>query len=107
MDDYIKREDAIAVLKARYAYAEEMHAKEQNTIEAAVSWFREMRLLDMLIERINNIEAANVRENVKTSWVRSCDGPMCVNCDYVSADGFVNYCPNCGADMRGKTNETE
>jgi len=30
--------------------------------------------------------------------------PKCSECGFESADGG-NYCPNCGADMRGESNE--
>ena len=57
---------------------------------------------------INEIPAADVRENVKGEWLADMiyDGEdewcflECSNCKYRSDDHF-NYCPNCGADMRG------
>ena len=30
----------------------------------------------------------------------------CTNCDYFGGATHYNYCPHCGADMRGAENET-
>lgn len=59
---------------------------------------------------------ADVRENVKGEWVldgkrhrggiRWCHCSVCgneENADYAIVQG-VNFCPNCGADMRGEAN---
>ena len=50
---------------------------------------------------------ADVRENVKGHWIIYCDPSMleCSNCRkqffYYEAETKSNFCPNCGADMRG------
>lgn len=60
------------------------------------------------------IAAADVRENVKGKWVhdgrdfqQGCDWVHCSVCGKrginVPAD-LTNYCPNCGADLRGENN---
>ena len=56
---------------------------------------------------------ADVRENVKGKWVEQPDEPFassycCSNCkeqatvDLYGEYVFSNYCPHCGADMRGE-----
>lgn len=64
--------------------------------------------------RIKNLPAANVRENVKGEWMKFRNdyngtlktdewyGPIFV-CSVCGEEmlGTPNYCPNCGAEMRG------
>lgn len=58
---------------------------------------------------IDTEPTADVRENVKGEWLPDCeyDGEdewcfnQCSLCDYQSDEQY-NYCPNCGADMRGE-----
>lgn len=54
---------------------------------------------------------ADVRENVKGEWIWIeeskdvwCPVGRCSLCHCLHA-GASNFCPNCGADMRGKSNE--
>lgn len=62
---------------------------------------------------IDNIPTADVRENVKGEWEEIaesglCDLRRCSNCGHIEAVGLEtitpkpNYCPFCGADMRGE-----
>lgn len=49
----------------------------------------------------------DVRENVRGEWIKDENGDItCTNCgchleDWVKAI-FYNFCPNCGADVRGR-----
>lgn len=60
-------------------------------------------------EWLEDIPAADVRENVKGKWKRRIvDGGfnadwICSECGYRVKYDFCNFnfCPNCGADMRG------
>ena len=50
---------------------------------------------------------ADVRENVKGEWIEQEDDYYhyweCSECGFgVGLDDIRNYCPNCGADMRGE-----
>ena len=52
------------------------------------------------------IAAADVRENVKGKWLRKLSQtpwPICSECGIYGANES-NYCPNCGADMKGENN---
>ena len=56
--------------------------------------------------------SADVRENVRGKWEDRYDGTVCQKCGkYVYDDGdyhiiwHPNFCPNCGADMRGEEYE--
>lgn len=58
---------------------------------------------------ISRVPVADVRENVKGEWLSGdCMGASCSKCgEYFSFRTFsevhnFNFCPNCGADMRGK-----
>ena len=62
--------------------------------------------------KIQEQTTADVRENVKGKWVLKWNTffkkelPTCSACNNVMP--YVSlYCPNCGADMRGGTNECE
>ena len=58
-------------------------------------------------ERLINIQAADVRENVKGTWsydgfnvlINGLGAMRCSACNEI-AEYPTNYCPNCGADMR-------
>ena len=58
-------------------------------------------------EAIKNIPTANVRENVKGEWIecddRHCECPIChsVWSYFENMVEYFDFCPHCGADMRG------
>lgn len=66
------------------------------------------------IERVIDAQpTADVRENVRGEWKEVaerglCDLRKCSNCGHIEAVGLEmitpkpNFCPNCGADMRGE-----
>ena len=64
---------------------------------------------DALEAVLENSETADVRENVHGNWIGIDDEPCetfeCDRCGFVLDDwiqgAFYNFCPNCGADMRG------
>lgn len=60
-----------------------------------------------LCDCIDDAKAADVRENVHGEWVKSENTDAdweCSNCHdwFMWGDNIhLNFCPNCGADMRG------
>ena len=63
--------------------------------------------------RIDNMPSADVRENVKGNWLPQDNNktngmmsttvyyyPKCSVCGHCA--NYTNFCPNCGADMRGE-----
>ena len=56
---------------------------------------------------IDNVPTADAAEVVHSKWILNDDGSgTCRNCHRTSLyvwdmDNWLNYCPNCGADMRG------
>lgn len=43
----------------------------------------------------------DVRENVRGEWINMMGHQVCNICGYKSDIVPTNFCPNCGADMRG------
>ena len=90
------------------------YISRQAAIEALAGWKISPIVLDP-------VPAADVRENVKGRWVEVVDRTemydkegvktwgmlfQCNQCGFVlnaveGHTGQYNYCPNCGADMRG------
>lgn len=93
MTDYISRKAAIANSREY-----NLDGSYDNT-ERAVP-----------VDAINSIPAADVVEVVHGKWIRTSHrfgyGYMCSECGcvYHRHKGKLNYCPNCGADMRGDNN---
>lgn len=59
---------------------------------------------------VNDIPAVDVRLNVRGEWMISSDGyhPYCSECKTEPESGkMTKYCPECGADMRGKNDENK
>lgn len=71
----------------------------------ADDFFEEFEELDK--EPYINYPATDVRENVKGEWeyiediMRSCSAFKCSACGCYASSNY-NFCPNCGADMRGE-----
>lgn len=101
MDDFIRREAAIETLSEFYH-----HKSEIQHIA--------------LREALNRVPTADVRPVVRGKWIRgneSRTGPtkdsyICSVCGEKTLSGFcgnpakTNFCPNCGADMRGPNLDT-
>ena len=88
----------------------------QAAIDAVRSYYDECDESDKSIEeRIEALPPAQP-ERKTGKWVRNFDGNewhwFCSNCKekwyeedlWMGGNGFPNYCPNCGADMRGNDN---
>ena len=55
------------------------------------------------ISDVMDVPAADVRPVVRAEWIKGGDGcEYCAKCKYDRClDGYIlNFCPNCGADMR-------
>ena len=77
----------------------------QDAIDAVRSYYDEQyALCDSIEELIEKLPSAQERK--KGEWItKSTNGEMfdvCSVCGYVEWDEPHNFCPNCGADMRGE-----
>ena len=108
MTDYISREAFAAEMKERQTEAGKWlrDAKDHDTAvraDAVLSFLCEVKLT------LEKLPAADVRPVARGRWVETKTGFHCSACK-VKAKGtkdgalLSEYCPNCGADMRGKDN---
>ena len=94
MTDYISREAAIEALEGCQQY-------KVSTEDYAVDYTQAKTELMML-------PSADVRENVRGEWKRTVTGHQyCSSCNWFPEENemtgfFYDFCPNCGADMRGE-----
>ena len=108
MAEYIEREAFIADIEKRYCRPCEAEGKDYNHVRCRACW------VDDMVGEIEEAPAADVAPVVHGEWrtVTADDGTLTVECtecdavfDEVSMFEFAlnyNYCPNCGADMRGE-----
>ena len=84
------REEAIKILKAIRVYECYPKSASEETKEA----------IDMAIEALSDRTGEwifNPKDAIELMFTK----PKCSKCGFESSDGG-NYCPNCGADMRGE-----
>ena len=75
-----------------------------------------LRAVDCEIMELDCVPTADVRENVKGEWIDAPNREFCFRADFKTikcnkcgynmpkCDSFANnFCPNCGADMRGES----
>ena len=88
MSDYISRDAAIHA--ANRADDRGLSLEDANKMSAAV------------VAEIENLPAADVKPVVRGKWIYDGDCLICSHCRTAYTFSGSNYCPNCGADMRGE-----
>ena len=87
-EEYIKREDTVKAVDERIRQI----------------GFEENPLVLSIRQTVREIPAADVREVRHGKWLWDgyvYDEPYVCNCCSTRMDYESNFCPNCGADMRG------
>lgn len=90
MNDYISRQDAIN----RFSPWLSVKGYSEG----------EINMLKAVLYELSCMPSADVRENVKSTWHHYEGMYSCNHCDDAFYDSSP-FCPNCGADMRGKEHE--
>lgn len=93
--DYIDREQAIDTVN--------------RCTEVFVNNLPTMVDKETVMHMLSEVPSADVRENVRGEWLEADDEDPCYyRCSICGrmVDVICNFCPNCGADMRGEDNGT-
>lgn len=93
MSDYIDRENTVSALKFK---CKGLTARGGKTAAEIIE-----RYAIRLIENKIRLPSAPVREVVQGRWDIKAYGCYCSVCGTGSNMPYWNFCPNCGADMRG------
>ena len=124
-EDLIRRSDAIKVAKEFWYKPDiagalaELPAIEPKAKVIAQVTFDEEKLREIVKKAVERFkEEYEITDRPQGEWVGEADGYYngelvydtwyCSNCDYVVDDEEPptwNFCPYCGADMRGKDDE--
>ena len=59
--------------------------------------------MEDIIDQLDYVPAADVRENAKARWIDMGDHLLCSGCGATHYGADKNFCPNCGADIREET----
>ena len=95
-------------LKAKRQIVDVQEAK--NFIDA--NWPNDPLLKQIVFNLLDKLPKVDTVEVVHSSWILNDDGSgTCKNCHRTTKncwdyDSWMNYCPKCGADMRGDGNGT-
>ena len=110
-DEYIRREDAVGAVEFGITLASAINIE---TGEWKELFQRENDELREAVERIKDIKPADVSPVRHGMWKKIGEWGRVYRCsqcgnfldfDAVNAGrGDANFCPNCGADMRGEQN---
>lgn len=112
MAEYIEREALLADIRDSYQKLHEIYNGLKFENERAICG-AELTTFCEILMRIKDWPAADVVEVKRGRWIwnEECCCWVCSNC-YLSAlnnwrglSTESNYCPNCGADMRGVNDE--
>lgn len=100
---------------SRYIEAEEVEKRIDIVLGSEPKAWDKKALKELKMYVVHAVPTADVRENVRGEWIIKTDGFVikrvwgaCSECgntlDFSGVNagrGDANFCPNCGADMRG------
>lgn len=93
MSDLIDRQAAIDAIDKHCNIVCQYSKKQRSVMCGACP-------LGTAFDVIEDLPSAESVQHGKWMWV---DGVRCSQCNYkLETTGLPNYCPNCGADMRGE-----
>jgi len=99
MDDYIKRSEVLKTLKHL------LYETAINNVECTPSFSEACKVIaaNRIEGYLSAVPAADVRENVRGHWIKRKNwlNAVCSCCSFEEKYPR-NFCPNCGADMRGE-----
>lgn len=108
MNDYISRQAVLDLIYELQNFYEN-EGKESEDFNSKMMYVGSINALTAMEDELSDIPAADVRPVVYGEWDSN---DCCTNCgeeaDYNWERGihfYSDFCPNCGADMRGKANE--
>ena len=106
--DYIQHQSALDAIEAERKVVHH-ESQMECTEEACRNEYVITRVLERLAIRVQIIPAADVRPVVRGRWENFRGKPRCSRCKAVWPEDYYdhNFCPNCGADMRGESGSEE
>lgn len=109
MNDYISREAAISMFAELQELANKRVCDTPADSPCYMRYVTQVRERDDTVRRLRKLTAADVRPVVRGKWLPTKDDnkKRCSHCDVIHLIaqypyGNANFCPNCGADMRGE-----
>lgn len=134
--DAISRDYAIELLEERFLELQKIKKipgnEKQEDVQLGINWCINMiREMDGVVAStpvaVINIDESDVNDLIdkkiddfvksldsgvrrKGKWINTFNGPakfLCSNCGLYVNNNSINFCPQCGADMRGKSNEID
>lgn len=88
---------------SKYIKADEIIKTIQELKDGTNEWDEGIQIgLNSAIHLVENYPSADVRENIHGEWKEGKNRQQCSECLYRGFKSY-NFCPNCGADMRGDT----
>lgn len=98
---------------SRYIDADALAEYEENAWDwETVDYIQTTTAINQIISDIRNESTADVRENVYGKWIYKNDNVLiptgyweCSVCKEGRLMYEQNFCPHCGADMRGEEND--
>ena len=105
MNDYISRQSVWELISELKNFYEQEGNEEENFL-SKMSCVGSLNALTAMEDGLSDIPAADVRPVVYGKWVKIYeDGEPAIEQHQIGVFTESEFCPHCGADMRGKANE--